>query len=268
MTEIIGKIFEKNGINQVGFCDFSLVKNHLLPCAAARRIPENAKTVIVCLFPYKVKETPPKLLSRYAAIPDYHGICGNILQSVCEELKTEFTDFSFEFFIDNSPLPEVETAVSAGLGVRGKNGLLINKKYGSFVFIGAIVTDMKIPCKLAKKKDCINCGKCISACPVGCDKTRCLSDLSQKKGELSPEQSALLRENKILWGCDICAEICPMNKGKSLTEIKEFIEGYRDTYDENEDPTHRPYNWRGEKPIKRNYQNLSSASTGIREIDI
>lgn len=256
MTDFIRNIFNESGISEVGFCDFAPFSDKLLPCAAAKRIPENAQSVIVCLLPYKVKQTPPKNLSRYAAVPDYHGIGAKILTAATEKLKQKYTDNNFEIFLDNSPLPEVSVAVRAGLGVVGKNGLLINEKYGSFVFIGEIITDLKINCTPHPQRECINCGKCIIACPVGCDKSRCLSDISQKKGELTEAEKKHLKGHNILWGCDICAEVCPMNKNKELTNIKDFILGYRDTYTPDEDATDRPYNWRGKKTIKRNFDNL------------
>lgn len=256
MTDFIRDIFKESGITEVGFCDFAPFSEKLLPCAAVKRIPEKSQSVIVCLFPYKVKETPPEKLSRYAAVPDYHDVGAKILTAVTEKLKQKYPDNNFEIFLDNSPLPEVAVAMRSGLGVKGKNGLLINENYGSFVFIGEIITDLKIDCTPHPQRECINCGKCITACPVDCDKSKCLSDLSQKKGELTEEERKILKENNILWGCDVCAEVCPMNKDKKFTNIKEFILGYRDSYTPDEDPSGRPYAWRGEKPIKRNFNNL------------
>ena len=59
-------------------------------------------------------------------------------------------------------------------------------------------------------------------------------------------------QNNIIWGCDICAEICPLNKNSNITYIKEFIEGYRDSYTLGEDISGRAYEWRGEKTVSRN----------------
>ncbi len=254
MKNNVIEILNSNGIKNVGFCDFLWLKDRLLSCRANERLPQNAKTVIMCAFPYKVKGTPPKFLSRYAAVPDYHTVCGNILKSACEKLSQKYPQNKFECFCDNSPIPEVFAACAAGLGLKGDNGLLINPKYGSFVFLGEIVTDLYIETQ-NNYAECEHCGRCRAVCPVSLDKTACLSNISQKKN-LSEAELQALKQNKILWGCDICATACPHNLAAECTDISEFINGYRDIYTEDEDSAGRPYTWRGENVIKRNHKNL------------
>lgn len=251
---IITDILNASGIKNVGFCAFDDVKDNLLDCRAKSRIPKNAKTVIMCAFPYKIKDEPPKFLSRYAAIPDYHTVCGEMLENACLKLREEFPQNKFEHFCDNSPIPEVHTAAVAGIGIKGDNGLLITKDYGSFVFLGEIVTDLAIACE-NKYSECSHCGKCKNICPVNLDKTKCLSNLSQKK-QVTDQELQSLKQNNILWGCDICQNACPMNKYTKTTDIQEFIDGYRNEYVIGEDTENRPYNWRGEEVINRNYNNL------------
>ena len=252
MKEKIKKIFADCRIPDVGFFDFGALCGRIIPCRAAARLPQNAKTAIMCVFPYKVDDAPPENISRYAAVPDYHIVCGEMLKTAAERLSREFSGYEFVPFIDKSPIPEVAAAAFAGLGVRGKNGLLITERWGSFVFIGEIVTDLKIECADLTRY-CSGCGKCTAACPK---KDICLSDLSQKKGDLDPEQAEILRRNNIVWGCDICAEVCPQNRGAEKTEIPEFIAGYRGRYTAGEDIQNRAYAWRGEKTVRRNYENL------------
>lgn len=257
MKNKVIEIFSKAGIRDIGFCPFSAVQNKLLNCRARHRLPENAKTVILCIFPYKVKDERPENISRYAAVPDYHKVCMPYLERAAEGLKISFPKNRFEPFIDNSPIPEVEAAARAGLGVKGENGLLITKAYGSWVFIGEIVTDLEIDCENTLKK-CSLCGDCKKACPTGVHGAECLSAVSQQKNDLSETQKKSLKENNILWGCDICAESCPMNKNAQKTYIPEFTEGYRNCYTYNEDIKNRAYFWRGEKVIKRNFENLNT----------
>ena len=145
MKRKILEIINKNGIRDAGFCAFDLVKERLLPCRAMRRLPENAKKVILLLFPYKVRDAHPENICRYAAVPDYHDITQKYLLNITDDLKKEFPEYKFESFADNSPIPEVSAAAAAGLGVYGENGLLINKTYGSWCFICEIVTDLEIP---------------------------------------------------------------------------------------------------------------------------
>ncbi len=255
MREILGKILEKEGIKIFGFCDFSLLENCLLNCSAKQRLPKNSKSVITVLFPYKVKEEKPQNISRYSAVLDYHILCLNILKNAAAELKNKYPENSFEPFVDNSPINEVKAGLLSGLGVRGKNGLLINEKYGSFCFIGEIVTDMEIKTEMPKNIDCLDCKICLENCPTGFlnDKgKKCLSAITQQKGELLKEERELIIKNNTVWGCDICQEVCPLNKDKSLTDIKGFLESYRHQYKKGEDIKDRAFAWRGEKVILRN----------------
>ncbi len=254
MKQTITDILLAAGIKNVGFCAFDEVKDKLLDCRAKIRLPQNSKTVIMCAFPYKVKKEAPNFLSRYAAIPDYHIVCGEMLAEVCKKLAQKYPKNVFEYFCDNSPIPEVHTAANAGLGVKGDNGLLITKKYGSFVFLGEIVTDLDIVCE-NHYAECMHCKNCKKDCPISLNKINCLSNLSQKK-KLTEDELQKLKQNNILWGCDICQNACPMNNNTNCTDIKEFINGYRDKYVLGEDTKDRPYTWRGEEAIIRNAKNL------------
>ena len=253
---IIKRIMFHAGIFNTGFCKFSWVSNRLLECAAKKRIPEKAQTVIMAVFPYRVKKERPKNISRYAAVADYHKVCGDYLSRAIEALKKEYPENHFEAFVDNSPIPEVYAASAAGLGVVGDNGLLITPRYGSYVFIGAIVCDLKIECENGYT-ECMHCGFCKNACPVHLEKRDCLSAISQKKGELSFDEAEKLRANNIIWGCDICAEVCPFNRVTDYTNIKEFTESYRDSYTIDEDIKNRAYEWRGKGTVQRNYKVLN-----------
>ncbi len=233
-------------------CSFTAVKDKLLNCRKKADIPENAKSIIIFAFPYKVKNEKPLNLSRYAAVKDYHEVVENFLNGYCIALKKEFPQNSFVPFVDNSPIPEVYAGAVSGLGVRGKNGLLIVKEYGSFVFLGEIVTDLHIESK-NDYKECVNCGLCEKLCPVSLNKENCISKITQQKKELNAEQIALIKKCGSVWGCDICSESCPMNKGAKTTDIEEFVNSYRNSFCKNEDSFGRPYNWRGKEVITRNF---------------
>lgn len=254
-TKIL-EILKEAGINDAGFCSFSLIEDKLLECRAKMRLPQNSKTVIMCAFPYKIKEKKPLNISRYAAVADYHEIIGKYLSAASNLLKNNFPNNRFEWFVDNSPIPEVYAAASAGIGVRGENNLLITSKYGSWVFLGEIVTDIEIETE-NNYSECLHCGKCSLVCPKNKYNHECLSEISQKKRELSKSEKNALKENKILWGCDICADICPMNKDVLIKPIIEFEMSYRDKYISNEDISGRAYAWRGEKVILRNWKILN-----------
>ncbi len=244
-------IINQSGIKDASCCAFLPLLPYLLECRAKNRLPKNAKTVITCVFPYKVKENPPKNISRYAAVPDYHKVLENYLALATDNLRNAFLGYEFEWFADNSPIPEVRAAALSGLGVVGDNGLLITKEYGSFVFIGEIVTDLYVEC-LDELGECLHCKMCKTACPKT-ENTLCLSAITQKKQNLNDKELQIFLSNDYLWGCDICAEVCPLNKDKKTTYIEEFILGYRDFYEKGEDISGRAYEWRGEKVILRNF---------------
>lgn len=249
-----------------GFCPFDKIKDSLIECRALKRLPENAKTVIVTLFPYYLGENAYEgsNLSKYAVVPDYHDTIGQILKDTAEKLQNAFPDEEFIAFTDNSPIPEVKSAMYAGLGVRGLNGLFINETYGSWIFIGEIVTTKEYDCFDLDSDDliCSKCGKCVAACPTqaitanGIAAEKCLSFITQKKGELTAEQEQLIKNSGCAWGCDICQNICPMNKTVKSEPIEIFKSGAEITARTDSDISDRAYAWRGEKVIKRNLEIL------------
>lgn len=232
----------------------------LLPCRAAARIPQEARTVIVCGFPYYVGEYPRRNLSRYAMVPDYHRAAGGLLEGACARLKEEFSG-SFAWFVDNSPIREVEAACRAGLGVLGDNGLLLNPFYGSWLFLGTIVTDLAVETREVSRQRCLGCGACRKACPAGCigergpDPSRCLSAITQKKGDLTPEERALVQEGGLLWGCDRCQEVCPYNRDPRVTPLEVFREDIQPVLRREDmagDIRSRAWGFRGPGPLLRN----------------
>lgn len=259
---------------ECGFVSFDAVLP-LLECRAKFRLPQDAQTVIVCLFPYAVSEQEGRNLSRYAIVEDYHVVVTKRLKEACDRLSEHFSDKQFVPFADNSPIREVTAAVCAGLGVKGKNQLFLHPRYGSYVFIGEIVTDLPVDVPSFRQNEeesrplsvqtCIGCGKCLRACPagalteVGMDKEKCLSHITQKKGSLTPEEENLIRRGKLLWGCDICQEVCPYNQELSETSIPEFRENViaHLPYHRIEELTKtRAFGFRGSGVLKRNYEIL------------
>jgi len=244
------ELFLSYGIDTFGICSFSSVEDRLLNCRAKQRIPENSKSVICAALPYLVEKNRGNI-SRYAAVPDYHIVFLDILKEISQKLKEIYPDFEFEPFVDNSPIPEVYVSALSGLGVVGKNGLLITEKYGSWVFLGTIVTNLEIEMTETEIKSCIGCNKCLSVCPSGLEKATCLSHITQKKGELSEFESDLMKKNNTAWGCDICQEVCPMNKEVNYTENPLFLKGYVPDISNFPLPD-RAYNYRGKAVLERN----------------
>lgn len=266
MTGMLRIILNASGLYDFGVRPFSDISDRLLNCMAKGRLPKDPRSVISVLFPYKVPVEQGNL-SRYAAVPDYHEIAGHMLTTAVSALEKAFgPDFEFVWFVDNSPIPEVYTAAKCGLGVIGDNGLLINKKYGSYCFIGSIVTSLVIPSTSdGVIEECRHCGRCIRSCPGGAlsaeggfDRKLCLSDISQRKGELTPAEAALLRQGGLVWGCDTCQDVCPMNVDAADTYIESFLARANPSVSINDlaSVNDRAYLYRGRGVVERNIRML------------
>ena len=203
-------------------------------------------------FPYLLEDDyyRDSNISKYSVPADYHPIVYDRLGAAVEKLREKFPGEEFEFFADNSPVPEVRAACIAGIGTLGSNSLLITERFGSFVFLGEIVTTLVLAGTGGELTGCIHCGRCTAACPGGAirdgriDKEKCLSYITQKKGELTEEEKKMIRE--------ICQNVCPLNKGAQKTGIAEFRETAVSRAEDGARIEGRAYAWRGEKVIRRN----------------
>ena len=223
--------------------------------------------VIAAAFPYLLpgEYYAGRNVSRYAVVRDYHDICGARLERACALLRAAFPGEEFHWHCDNNSLPEVELAAKAGLGVRGKHNLLITEKYGSWVFLGEIVTSAKLPTVHYSLSivHCPGCNACIKACPTGAlgknsfDKAKCLSFITQRKGELTPEEAALVKQAGAVWGCDLCQEACPHNRKAKIDPLPEFLIEPIARVTKDTPAAGRAYAWRGEGVIRRNLELLS-----------
>lgn len=256
------------GVLPYGFSSYDAVKDKLIDCRAKSRIPENAKTVISVLFPYYLGEEAYENsnVSRYAVSADYHIITKGYMERAVAALRELYPKNEFEYFVDNSPFPEVSCAVRAGLGALGKNSLFINPDYGSWVFLGEIVTDRYFPPYEGKRELCAGCDRCVKACPAGAilpdgiDREKCLSCLSQKKGELPPEVAEKMKEYNCAWGCDICQKVCPMNVNAKKTPIREFFDTAKPVVTPEDGVEGRAFAWRGKDVIARNLNAMKGSS--------
>ena len=258
MTEV-RDIARMYGLTEIGACRYDVQRRPLLSCRAAARLPDEAKTVIVCAFPYAFEDARRRNLSRYACVPDYHKAAGAVLGALAADLAGRFSDERFEPFMDNSPLPEVACAVAAGLGVRGDHGLLIHPRFGSFVFLGCIVTTMALPAS-EEYGECRHCGACAAACPGGClpgeERATCASALTQQKQAWTPEEEAIVRRAASVWGCDRCQEVCPMNREAHCAPHPCFT-WYEPWLDKVEALEDKAYGWRPATVIERNLRLFS-----------
>ena len=232
------------------------------------------KSAIVCLFPYYVEHKDPSNLSRYTWATDYHLVINEYLKKLIEKLQIINTDAQFSIHCDTSPLADRYMAYLAGLGFYGKNNCFISPKWGSYVVIGTILTTLELEPDTPLTQSCMECNRCITACLGQClghDEFKfdtCKSYLTQKKGELTSEEEHIIAKTPLVFGCDVCQEVCPHNKDISTTPIPEFqsVEPYIDR-DELDSLTnkefkakygHRAFSWRGKKILIRNQEIIES----------
>jgi epoxyqueuosine reductase len=183
-----------------------------------------ARSVIMVLqnyYPSEGQKDPSApVIARYAYSRDYHSVVNNKLKKLLDFIRTEIAPCRAKTFIDTSPVLEKSLAQRAGLGWQGKNSILISKKYGSFFFIGGIITDLELEFNRIPAKDyCGNCRLCIDNCPTGAivlphilDARRCISYLTieNRTGGLPAEMKPHFHNR--VFGCDICQEVCPWNR--------------------------------------------------------
>lgn len=213
----IGEFFAQSGAAMWGTCAFSDLNLGERARQKALELCPNAQGVYVAAYPYFAGNRPGNL-SLYARGEDYHRSLVRRLTSVAERLAECCPGHLFIPGTDNSPLDERQCARLAGVGVIGRHGLVMVEPYGSWVFLGTILTDLPLPSAETPAPDCIGCGACVRACPGGAlscqpfDENRCLSALTQKKGALTSEEEALLTAHPLIWGCDLCQQVCPYNR--------------------------------------------------------
>ncbi len=181
----------------------------------------------VALFPYYVGNECGNV-SQYARGVDYHRIVEERLRPIAEKIK-ELGGVG-KIHVDNGELNDRRAAYQAGLGFYGMNGMLICEEYGTYFFIGQVVHNLDIEADAPIKRECFKCGKCIESCTGGAlsengfNIERCVSHISQKKGELSAEEEALILKGGMCWGCDVCQEVCPHNARLENTALDGFYE--------------------------------------------
>jgi epoxyqueuosine reductase QueG len=222
-------------------------------------------SVVIFAVPYLTRESAgERNISSYAVSKDYHIFFKNLFEDLTAKLKNKYPQYKFAGFSDHSPINEIKAAAKSGIGLIGTNHLLITEKYSSYVFIGEIITDAILPSTPQSISHCIDCKKCVLACPINLDITKCLSEATQKKAPLSSDEISNIKSSGCVWGCDICQEVCPYTiKAKENKTIFTDIEFFKNnqisivTSDNienmNEESfSQRAYSWRGKNVILRN----------------
>jgi epoxyqueuosine reductase len=158
-------------------------------------------------------------VARYARGVDYHRVLWDKLGDLLAWLRVQHPEAAGRAVVDTAPLLERDYARLAGLGWIGKNTLLIDRRLGSFTFLGALLTDLELADDHPHAANhCGTCTRCLDACPTGAfvgpyqlDARQCISYWTIEHRGMLDDQAA---ENLHGWvfGCDVCQDVCPWNR--------------------------------------------------------
>lgn len=174
-------------------------------------------------------------ISRYGWGRDYHKVMDKKLKALSKWLESQEEGVRAKYYADTGPVGDKVWAQRAGLGWIAKNGNLITREYGSWVFLGEILTNLELIPDLPHASHCGTCTRCLEACPTGAitqpfvvDANRCIAyhTIENRAEELPME----IADNLDGWvaGCDICQDVCPWNQRFAQeTDVEDF----------------RPYSW-------------------------
>lgn len=197
-------------------------------------LPEVRSLISLGLNYYTPHQHSQKLeigkISRYGWGRDYHKVMGKKLKSLSNWLRSHDDSIITRYSVDTAPIQDKVWAQRAGLGWIAKNGNLITRKYGSWVFLGEVLTNLELTPDTSHTSHCGTCTRCLAACPTGAivkphvvDANRCIAyhTIENRQPEL-PENIA---DNLSGWvaGCDICQDVCPWNQRFAQeTDISDF----------------------------------------------
>jgi epoxyqueuosine reductase len=202
--------------------------------ASLQSIAPWARSVIVCGINYNTEQSYSTevagnkkrgWIARYAwSTEDYHDSVLRKLRQVeariCAEAQNAGTsEIVTRCYVDTGPVVERVYAKYAGIGWIGKNTCILNQRWGSWIFLGVLLTSLELEPDLPAADRCGSCTRCLEACPTGAlvepyrlDATRCISYLTiEKRGTIPAELRAGMGNH--IFGCDICQDVCPWNGG-------------------------------------------------------
>jgi epoxyqueuosine reductase len=242
------------------------------------RLLEAPRSIISIAVAYPSKlPNPPRsepgayrgIISRSAWGEDYHHVLRRRLERLEAFLHERVDGVRTQSMVDTGELADRAVAERAGIGWSGKNCAVITPEWGSWVFLGEIITNVPFPADTSIEDMCGDCTLCIDACPTGAlvgpgqlNAGACVSFVTQTKGIVSDEMKRKIGNR--LYGCDTCQIVCPHNKGRNWTHqpelqpdpelvkplLKPLLELGNREFKERYGRSAAA--WRGKKPIQRN----------------
>ncbi|PGC21172.1 tRNA epoxyqueuosine(34) reductase QueG [Bacillus pseudomycoides] len=237
-----------------------------------------AKSIIAIAlaYPSKLKNAPLSkrgerrgIFCRASWGQDYHLVLRDRLQKLEAYLIEKLPDIEVKSMVDTGELSDRAVSERAGIGWSGKNCSIITPEFGSYVYLGEMITNVPFPPDQPIEDQCGSCTKCIDICPTGAlvqggqlDSKKCIAFLTQTKGFL-PEEYRDKIGNRI-YGCDTCQTVCPKNRGKDFhnhPEMEPDPELVKPLLTPLLTISNRDFKekygimsgaWRGKKPLQRN----------------
>jgi epoxyqueuosine reductase len=241
-------------------------------------LPEPKSIIAIAIaYPSKLPPNPPRsepgafrgIISRSSWGDDYHHVLRNRLKRLEDFILERVSDAKLESMVDTGVFSDRAVAERAGIGWSAKNCAVITPEWGSWVYLGEMLTNLPFSPDVAVTESCGDCTLCIDSCPTGAlvgpgqlNSNLCISFITQTKGTVSDEFKEKIGNR--IYGCDTCQVVCPKNKAKNWTHQtelqpdpelvkpllipllslsnKQFIKQYG----------HSAASWRGKKPIQRN----------------
>lgn len=243
-----------------------------------KKVLPQAKSIIAIAlaYPSKMKDAPRSRKGAYRGIlcraswgQDYHHILRERMHKLEQYLRERLQDVHIESMVDTGELSDRAVAERAGIGWSGKNTAIITKEFGSWVYLGEMLTSIPFEPDQPITESCGTCNKCVDACPTGAlvqggqlDSQKCIAFVTQLKNFV-PMQYREKIGNR-LYGCDTCQTVCPENKKKHFNHHSEMVpdpevskplltpllEMSKSEYRQKFGST--ASSWRGKKPIQRN----------------
>jgi epoxyqueuosine reductase len=200
-----------------------------------RQVMPTARSLICVALNYYTPHrhsTDPRhgKISRYGWGRDYHRVLGKKLKALALWLAAQDATLATRYYVDTGPVQDKFWAQQAGLGWIAKNGNVITREYGSWVFLGEILTSLDLSADAPHTEHCGTCTRCLTACPTQAitapgvvDANRCIAyHTIENRAETLPDEIAANLQGWVA-GCDICQDVCPWNQRFAHpTDVEDF----------------------------------------------